>query len=82
MGVTVVTLHQGTQGIVNGSLINPYINYPFPWYNDVSLLTNYTTQANELGMAVKFYYTIRELSARAVEMFAFKVGARSVLAQD
>lgn len=72
MGVSVVTLHQGTGGIVNGSLINPWINYPF--LNDtVPLLTNYTEQANALGMAVKMYYTIRELSARAVEMFAFKV---------
>ena len=69
MGVTVVTLHQGTPGIVNGSLINPWINYPFG--SDVTpLLTNFTAQANALGVAVKFYYTIRELSARAAEMFA------------
>ena len=27
-GATVVTLHQGTSGIINGSLVNPYINYP------------------------------------------------------
>ena len=35
------------------------------------LLTNYTAQANALGMAVKYYYTIRELSSRAPETFAF-----------
>ena len=69
-GVSVVTLHQGTPGIVNGSLINPYINYPF--LNDtVPLLTNFTAQANALGMATKFYYTVRELSSRAPEMFAW-----------
>ena len=27
-GASVVTLHQGTPGIVNNSLVNPYINYP------------------------------------------------------
>lgn len=69
-GVTVVTIHQGTGGIINGSLINPWINYPF--LNDtVPLLYNYSLQSNALGMGVKFYYTIRELSARAPEMFAF-----------
>ena len=93
-GATVVTLHQGCPGIVNGSLINPYISYPF--LNDtVPLLTNYTAQSNDLGMTTKFYYTsedctfvdilscgdclcetcscgaVRELSAHAVETFAF-----------
>ena len=70
MGATVVTLHQGIQGIVNGSMVNPYISYPFG-DDVVPLLTNYTSQANALGMATKFYYTIRELSTRATESFAF-----------
>ncbi len=69
-GVSTVTLHQGTPGIINGSLVNPWINYPF--LNDtVPLLSNYSQQANELGMLVRFYYTIRELSSRAVETYAF-----------
>ena len=77
-GVTVVTIHQGCPGIVNGSLINPWINYPF--LNDtVPLLTNFTEQSNALGMGVKFYYTIRELSARAPEMFAFKAMQGEIL---
>jgi hypothetical protein len=69
-GVTVVTIHQGTPGIINGSLINPWINYPF-LDDTVPLLTNYSQQSRDLGMSLKFYYTIRELSARAPEMFAF-----------
>ena len=70
-GVTAVTLHQGTPGIINGSLVNPWINYPF--LNDtVPLLTNYSQQANALGLLVRFYYTVRELSSRAWEIFAFK----------
>ena len=68
MNVTVITLHQGTPGIVNGSMVNPYINYPF-CLDTVPLLTNYTQQANALGMAVKFYYTIRELSTHAAELY-------------
>ena len=42
-------------------------------------MTNYSEQANALGMGVKFYYTIRELSARAVEMFAFKAMQGEIL---
>ena len=81
MGVTVVTLHQGTPGVVNGSLINPWINYPF-LDDTVPLLTNYSAQANALGMGVKMYYTIRELSARAVEMFAFKAMQGEILVDE
>ena len=80
-GVTVATIHQGTPGIVNNSLINPWINYVF--LNDtVPLLTNYTAQSNALGMAVKFYYTVRELSSRAPEMFAFKAMQGELLVDE
>eukprot|EP00756_Hemistasia_phaeocysticola_P053901 Hpha_TRINITY_DN29846_c0_g1::TRINITY_DN29846_c0_g1_i1::g.2968::m.2968 len=68
-GATVVTLHQGVPGVVNASLVNPYISYPFG-ADVVPLLTNYTAQSNALGMATKFYYTVRELSTRATETFA------------
>ena len=39
-------------------------------------------QANALGMAVKMYYTIRELSARAPEMFAFKAMQGEILVDE
>ena len=39
-------------------MINPYINYPFV-PESVALLENYTKEANDLGMRVKFYYTVR-----------------------
>ena len=45
------------------------------------LLTNYTEQANALGMAAKFYYTVRELSHHAVELFAFRALAGEVLVE-
>ena len=71
MGVTVVTLHQGIPGIINNSLVNPYINYPFV-PDTVAFMENYTRQAHALGLQVKYYYTIRELSNHAVELFALK----------
>ena len=71
MNVSVVTLHQGISGIINGTLVNPYINYPFIPAT-VALMENYTSQARALGMRTKFYYTIRELSNHAAELFALK----------
>lgn len=44
MNVSVVTLHQGIPGVVNGTLVNPYINYPFV-PPIVDFMENYTTQA-------------------------------------
>eukprot|EP00462_Mataza_sp_D1_P007298 CAMPEP_0175122530 /NCGR_PEP_ID=MMETSP0087-20121206/1765_1 /TAXON_ID=136419 /ORGANISM="Unknown Unknown, Strain D1" /LENGTH=1130 /DNA_ID=CAMNT_0016404173 /DNA_START=50 /DNA_END=3442 /DNA_ORIENTATION=+ len=66
---TIVTLHQGVKGIVNGTMVNPYINYPF-LPKTVDLLRNFTEQANALGMQAKFYYTLRELSNHAAELFS------------
>ena len=57
-GVSVVTLHQGTPGIINGSLVNPYISYPF-LPSTVELLANYTSIANSLGMATKVRVRLR-----------------------
>jgi hypothetical protein len=71
MNVSVVTLHQGIPGVINGTLVNPYINYPFV-PPIVDLIENYTRQARALGMRTKFYYTIRELSSHAAELFALK----------
>ena len=71
MNVTVVTLHQGIPGIVNGSLVNPYINWPFV-PDVVDFLEKYTSQAHSLGLQVKYYYTIRELTNHAAEFFALK----------
>ena len=58
MNATVVTLHQGIPGLINGTLVNPYINYPFVPVT-VALMENYTVQARGLGLRTKFYYTIR-----------------------
>eukprot|EP00037_Helgoeca_nana_P021153 m.212513 g.212513 ORF g.212513 m.212513 type:complete len:219 (-) comp25534_c0_seq1:408-1064(-) len=52
-------------------MINPYINYPFV-PKSVALLANYTSDANALGMRVKYYYTVRELSNHASEIWALR----------
>ena len=65
---TVVTLHQGIPGVVNSTMVNPYINWPFV-PTVVDFLENYTSQGRDLGMQVKFYYTIRELTNHAAELF-------------
>ena len=51
-GVRVVTLHQGIPGIINGTMVNPYINYPFV-PDTVDLMENFTRQSHELGMQVR-----------------------------
>eukprot|EP00039_Didymoeca_costata_P024761 m.11370 g.11370 ORF g.11370 m.11370 type:complete len:1033 (-) comp4432_c0_seq1:114-3212(-) len=66
-GATVINIHQGV-----ASMINPYINYPFE-PESVALLANYTADANALGMRVKFYYTVRELSTHVAELFALRM---------
>jgi hypothetical protein len=65
-GATVINIHQGVD-----TMINPFINYPFiP--ESVALLANYTQTANKLGMRVKFYYTVRELSNHCAEIWAMR----------
>ena len=71
MNASVVTLHQGIPGEVNGTLVNPYINYPFV-PPTVRFMANYTAQARALGLRTKIYYTVRELSNRAAELFALR----------
>jgi hypothetical protein len=61
-GATVVNLHQG------GSL-NLYINYPFFKSKD---LREQTALAHEMGLKYKIYYTVRELSNRAQELWMLR----------
>ena len=48
----------------------------------VALMENYTKQAHALGLIVKFYYTIRELSNHAAELFALKALSGEVLLDE
>lgn len=61
-GANVVNIHQGNE-------LNPYINYPFL---TVDALKKYVSSAHATGIKVKIYYTVRELSTRAVELWALR----------
>jgi Family of unknown function (DUF6067) len=62
IGATVVNIHHGTP-------INPWINYPFiEWKR----MKGYIDSAHQLGLKVKIYNTVRELSDHAYELFALR----------
>jgi hypothetical protein len=61
-GATVVNIHHATP-------INPWINYPFiEWRR----MKSYIDSAHEMGLKVKIYNTIRELSDHAYELFPLR----------
>jgi hypothetical protein len=61
-GATVVNIHHATP-------INPWINYPFIEWKKMK---DYIDSAHALGLKVKIYNTIRELSDHAYETFALR----------
>lgn len=61
-GANVVNIHQG-------NWLNPYINYPF---RTADKLGAFAAASHERGMRTKFYYTVRELSNWAPEIFALR----------
>ena len=61
-GANVVNVHHATP-------INPWINYPFLRPAEMKA---YMDAAHERGMKVKIYYTVRELSNRAPELWALR----------
>ena len=61
-GANVINIHHGNE-------TNPFINYPFLTPDKVKA---YTAKAHALGLKVKLYYTIRELSNHAAELWALR----------
>lgn len=61
-GATVMNVHQG-------NLLNPYINYPFL---TTDTLKKYISANRKSGIRTKIYYTVRELSNYAPEIWAFR----------
>lgn len=61
-GATVVNIHHATP-------INPWINYPFIEWRKMKA---YIDSAHSLGLKVKIYNTVRELSDRAYELWALR----------
>ncbi len=61
-GANTVNVHHATE-------INPFINYPFLRPAEMKA---YIDKAHKMGMKVKIYYTVRELSNFAPELFALR----------
>jgi hypothetical protein len=58
-----------TLNIHHANEINPYINYPFLRPQQMKA---YIDEAHAAGLKVKIYYTVRELTNRAAELFALR----------
>lgn len=61
-GARIINIHHGND-------INPFINYPFLTEDK---LRPYIDEAHELGLKVKLYYTIRELTNHVAELWALR----------
>jgi len=61
-GASVVVMHQG-------NVLNPWINYP---YLTNGLLKQAADECHSLGMKFKVYNTMRELSNKAMELWAMR----------
>lgn len=62
-GANIINIHHGFYEV------NKYLNYPFI---NLKKLAEYVENAHEKGLKVKLYYTIRELSNHAKELWAFR----------
>ncbi|HEX7048815.1 MAG TPA: glycoside hydrolase domain-containing protein, partial [Longimicrobiales bacterium] len=70
LGANTINVHHATP-------INPWINYPFLTPDTMKA---YIDAAHERGMHVKLYYTVRELTNHAPELFALRSLGHEVLA--
>jgi len=61
-GANMVNVHHATD-------INPFINYPFLRPREMKA---YIDEAHDKNMKVKIYYTVRELSNKAPELYALR----------
>lgn len=62
VGATIMNVH-------HANVYNPYINYPFLSLDTLKALVK---KANNLHIRTKIYYTVRELSAHACELWALR----------
>jgi len=69
-GANILNIHHATD-------INPYINYPFLRPAEMKA---YIDDAHRRGMRVKIYYTVRELTDHAPEIFALESLGNEVIA--
>ena len=70
-GANIINVHQGNE-------LNPFINYPFLTNEK---LKSYVDRAHQSGVKVKLYYTIRELSNHAAELWTLRSLGQEVYRQ-
>ncbi len=58
-----------TINVHHANRVNPWINYPFI---ETAAMRSYIDSAHARGMKAKIYYTVRELTDRAPEIFALR----------
>jgi hypothetical protein len=87
-GATIANLHQGIRessvvwpghSQTSEGLLNPYIDWPFE-PNSVRLMSDWAAEAKAIGIRTKFYYTVRELSTHAAELWALRSLGTEILA--
>jgi hypothetical protein len=73
----VIASGANTINIHHANALNPFINYPFL---RPGLMKAYIDEAHAKGLKVKIYYTVRELTNRAHELFMLRSLGHEVLA--
>ncbi len=66
---TVIAHGANTINVHHATRINPWINYPFL---EPAAMRAYVDSAHARGLQVKIYYTVRELTDHAPELFALR----------
>lgn len=69
-GIKIINVHHANP-------VNPYINYPFIRADSVKA---FAKRWHSKGVNIKLYYTIRELSNQAVELWAFRSLGNEIIA--
>ena len=73
-GATTIILHQSNR-------LNPYIDWPFAPHV-MPLLADYAHQAHALGMHLKMYYTLGQITNHMTELFALKSMGGEILLRN
>jgi len=66
---TIVSTGANTVNVHHANAINPFINYPFLRPAEMK---KYIDEGHSKGLKVKIYYTVRELTNKAPEMFMLR----------
>ena len=69
LGIKTINLHHGNN-------FNKYINYPFI---SIDSMKDFVDRHHEKGMKVKIYYTTREITSMATEIWAFRSLGNEIL---